>query len=205
MELEELKAQWAQYDKKLTQNLKFNEEILRKMNLDNSKKAMNTPLIYEIISSVTSVLVLLYLVKVVYRFSGDIAFLLPGIVSLAVVSVWLFFSIIKIKLLSNLNFYNSSIMELQKSVNGFEQMYLLSKKIELYSAPIFFVASYPILAMSLYGLNLYDHSIRFLIMIVSSLIFFYPLAIWFYKNIFDKKIQNTNAFLEELIKYEKEE
>jgi hypothetical protein len=30
MELDELKFVWAQYDKKLTENLKFNEELLKK-------------------------------------------------------------------------------------------------------------------------------------------------------------------------------
>ena len=49
MELDDLKNAWTQYDKKLAVNLKFNEDLLRKMNLNNSKKELQKPLIYELI------------------------------------------------------------------------------------------------------------------------------------------------------------
>lgn len=203
MELEELKTVWAQYDKKLTQNLKFNEEILRKMNLDNSKKAMNAPLVYEIINTGTSAPLLIYLISATYRLAGDIKFLVPGLISIVTFSIYLYLSINKIKLLSNIDFYNSPILELQKSVNNFKQRYLRYKKYELYCFPVFVITSMPILAIALRGFNFYDHPTRFTIAITLSILLYYPLAFWFYKNTFDKKISNTNTFLEELLKYEK--
>lgn len=205
MELEELKAQWAQYDKKLTQNLKFNEEILRKMNLDNSKKAMNAPLIYEIISTGIGVPALIYLISMTYKFGGDIKFLIPGIIASIALTIYQYFSIDKIRLLSNIDFYNSSLLDLQKAVSIFKKKYLSYRKHELYYFPVFAITSIPVLAIALRGFNLYDHPVRFAIAILLSIVLFYPLALWYYKNIFDKKIQNTNAFLEELLKYEKEE
>ena len=54
MELDDLKGAWAQYDKKLSANLKFNEELFKKLNLDKSRREMSGPLNYEIGSVVIS-------------------------------------------------------------------------------------------------------------------------------------------------------
>ena len=43
MELEDLKKAWSEYDKKLSENLKTNNELLKKMNLNNAKSSMDTP------------------------------------------------------------------------------------------------------------------------------------------------------------------
>jgi len=41
MELDILKEAWTTHNKKLDQNLKLNETLLRRLNLDNAKKEMN--------------------------------------------------------------------------------------------------------------------------------------------------------------------
>ena len=43
MELEELKNTWEQYDKKISENLRTNKELLKKINLDRAKSTMDTP------------------------------------------------------------------------------------------------------------------------------------------------------------------
>ena len=133
MELEDLKSAWVQYDKKLTQNLKFNEELLRKINLEKSKKEMNTPLTYELISVTISVIFLLYIAFATIRFSNEFKFLLPGLITSIIVAIWVYNSVSKIRLLSNIDYYYSPIVELQKSVNIFKLKYQKYKKFELYS------------------------------------------------------------------------
>lgn len=204
MELDELKTVWTQYDKKLKENLKFNEELLRKMNLEKSKKEMSAPLTYEIFSLATGVIFLIYIVSATIRFSNELKFLLPGIITTLTFVIYLYLSVIKIRLLSNIDYYFSPIIEIQKAVNTFKHKYMQFKKYELYVCPVFAISVSPILAKALRNLDLYDHPTRFIIAIVLSLILYYPLAIWFYKNLFDKKVRNTNMFLNELIKFEKE-
>jgi len=204
MELDDLKTTWAQYDKKLTENLKFNEELLRKMNLEKSKKEMNAPLTYEIISLATGIIFLLYIVSATIRFSTELKFLLPGLITSFTFIIYLYFSFTKIRLLSNIDFYYSPIIELQKSVNIFKQKYLQFKKYELYVFPVFAISVSPILAKAMRNFDLFAHPYRYIIAIVLSLILYYPLAIWFYKNLFEKRIRNTTTFLEELIRFEKE-
>ena len=205
MELEELKNAWAHYDKKLTLNLKLNEELLRKMNLERSKKEMNAPLNYEIISITTGIIFLTFIASATIRYSNELKFLFPGIITSIIVAIWVYNSVSKIKLLSNIDYYDSPIVELQKSINTFKLKYQKSKKFELYSFPAFAIAAAPILGISLRNFDIYEYPIRFIIVIGLALLFGYPGQIWLYKNLYEKKISNTTKFLDELIKFEQEE
>ena len=60
MELDDLKNTWSQYDKMLADNLRLNEELLRKLNLNSSKREMQKVLVYELINIVTAVLVIIF-------------------------------------------------------------------------------------------------------------------------------------------------
>ena len=205
MELEELKSAWAQYDKKLTQNLKLNEELLRKMNLEKSKKEMNAPLFYEIISVVGGAIFLLFIASSAIRYSYELKFLLPGIITCIIIAIWVYNSVSKIRLLSNIDYYYSPIVELQKSINTFQLKYQKSKKFELYSIPAFAIAAFPILGIAMRNFDIYEHPIRFIVGIVLALLLGYPGQIWIYKNLYEKKIKNTTKFLDELSKFEQEE
>jgi hypothetical protein len=205
MELEELKSAWAQYDKKLSQNLKLNEELLLKMNLEKSKKEMNAPLTYEIISVIIGVIFLLYTASATIRYSNEFKFLLPGIITCIIVAIWVYNSFSKIRLLSNIDYYYSPIVELQKSIHTFNRKYQKYKKFELYSIPVFAISAMPILGIAMRNFDIYIHPTRFIIGIVLSLILGYPGTIWIYKNLYDKKIRNTTKFLDELSQFEKEE
>ena len=204
MELEELKSAWAQYDKKLSQNLKLNEELLRKMDLEKSKKEMNAPLNYEIISITIGVIFLLFILSATIRYYYELKFLLPGIITSIIVAIWVYNSFSKIRLLLDIDYYDSPIVELQKSIQTFNRKYQRSKKFELYSIPVFAISAIPILGIALRNFDIYEHPIRFIVAIVILLILGIPGQIWIYKNLYDKKIRNTIKFLDELSRFEKE-
>ena len=205
MELDELKSAWAQYDKKLTANLKFNEELLRKTNLDRSKREMTTPLNYELFSVFSGIIALLFIVISTFRFGENTILLISGILSALIFTLYLFFSIHRLMLMSEIDFYNSSIVELQKKLARVKQKYLLYKKLEMLSFPLFAIVISPIGAKSLRNFDILSHPYSFIIAFVLSLSLGYPLMLWVYKNWYEKKIKNTNTFLEELNKFEKEE
>jgi|ERR1035437_3936082 hypothetical protein len=205
MELEELKSAWAQYDKKLTDNLILNKKLLQKINLGKSKKEMNAPLTYEALSLTTGIIFLIYIVFSTIRYSNEIKFLIPGIISTITFMIYLSLSVMKIRQLTNIDFYYSPIVELQKSVSVFKKKYLKYKKYELFAFPLFAISTFPIGAKALRNLDLYQHPGRFIIGIVLSLVLYYPMAIWGYKILFDRKVRNTNKFLAELNKFEEEE
>lgn len=204
MELEEFKSVWAQYDKKLTENLKINEELLRQINLAKSKNEMRVPLIYEQISTSTGIVFLMYIVANTIALSGELKFLLPGVITSITFIIYVALSIMKIRLLSKIDFYHSSIVDLQKAIATFKHKFLIYKKYELYMYPVFVIAAIPILGKAIRNFDLYEHPIRFVVAVILSMVIFYPLIIWGYKQTFDKRLRNTTLFLEELSKFEKE-
>lgn len=205
MELDELKNVWMQYDQKLTDNLKLNENILRKMSLDKSKREMNTPLYYEIFGVVLGVVFFLYVLNATIKFGEEIKYLVPGILTSMISLVFLIFSIIKTSLLTNIDYFNTPIVDIQRAILKVKQKYLQLKKFEFYIIPFFVVAAAPILAKALKGMDLFAHPYRYVVGIFISLLIGYPLAIWIYKNGYSKKLKNVSSFLEELNKFEKEE
>ena len=106
--------------------------------------------------------------------------------------------------MSNIDYYYSPIVELQKSIHTFNQKYQKYKKFELYSIPVFAISAMPILGIALRNFDIYEHPNRFIIGIVLSFILGYPGTIWIYKNLYDKKLRNTTKFLDELSQFEKE-
>jgi len=204
METDELKTVWAKYDKKLTENLKLNVELLRKMNLDKSKREMNTIINSEIFGIIMGGFGILFFLSATIRFSGEFKFFISGLLTSI---AWLFFIILSIKkvmYLSNIDYYNSSIVTLQKSIMTFKQKFFIYKKIEIAGGLFFAVVLPPILVKALRNIDLYADPWRHIIGVTIGLAIGYPIAFWIYKNWYEKKMQNTEQFLKEIEKFEVE-
>jgi hypothetical protein len=109
-----------------------------------------------------------------------------------------------VNLLSKIDYYNSSVVELQKSILKVKQKYLQYKKVELSAFPLFAVFASPIVFKALKDGDLYSHPYKYLLGVILILGLAYPIAIWIYKNWYEKKIKNTANFLQELNRFEKE-
>jgi hypothetical protein len=204
MESEELKNLWTLYDKKLTENLKFNEEILRKMNMDNSKKEMNSIFKYEIVSVITYFIAFFLLFTATFRNAGELKYLLPGIISTGISLILLILSIRKTKHLSDIEYYNSPIVDLQKSVSKAKQKYRNYKKFEFYIFPLYAITFMPPFAKLVRNVDFYAIPYQFLIAVGGAIGLGYPLIIWIYKHWYEKKLTNVDKFLEELNRFENE-
>jgi hypothetical protein len=204
MELDELKNTWVLYDKKLNRSLKFNEEVLRKLNLDKSKREMNTPLNSEVLSVVVGAIFMLFIISVTIRFFSELKFSIPGILTSILYAFPFIFSIQKLRLLSNIDYYNSTIIDLQKSISKLKHKYFQAKKFDLYIFPIFIVLGSPILVKALRNIDLYEYPLKFICAVIFALAVGYPVAFWIYKNWYEKKIQNTEQFLKEIERFENE-
>jgi len=204
MELDDLKGAWNLYDKKLSDNLKFNEELFQKMNFDKSRREMNTPLNSEIGSVVISVVFLIFITSWTIQFRNELAYLISGILSILSFLTMLVFAIVKVRLLSNIDYYQSSVVELQKALCQFKAIYFKLKKLELVLFPFYVVVLLPICARGMNHFDLFSHPIRFIIATVLSIGIGLPFMLWIYKHWYEKKIENTTGFLRELNKFETE-
>lgn len=204
MELDELKDAWAQYDKKLNDSLKLNEELLKKSVLDKSSREMKAPLNYEFSTVIGTSILFLFLGVSTYRFASEMKFLIPGIVASLLTLSGVITAIKKVNALSNIDYYNSSVVELQRSINNIKQKAISSRKVEYYVFPVYAISFAPIFVKAIYNIDIYSKYQIFYIGIVLALIIYYPLAIWFYRITYDKKLKNTSDFLNELNRFEKE-
>jgi len=204
MELEELKNTWEQYDKKISENLRTNKELLKKINLDRAKSTMDTPKKYEYFSLLTNVVFFLYILSSTIKYSDNLGLLLSGILTMIWLVVMISLTIGKLKNLTNIDFYSQSIIEIQRYLAAFSKRYLNYKKIELFTMPIFVIVVAPILGKALKGFNLFTIPLQYAIAVGLGLIIGYPVVLWIYKHWYENKLKNANDFLNELLDYEKD-
>ena len=206
METEEIKKIWAQYDKKLSENTRFNEQLLRDMKLEQSKNEMKTPLINEFFNLSVYFVATLYLVMSTIKYSNEIKFLIPGILA-SIFSLLLFgFSIHRFKLMTEIEYYNTPVLELQRSILRFKEKFLLYKKIEFIIFPLSLIPLWIILFKAVRNIDIYTNILPSLIIsAILGLILGYICMIWIYKHWYEKKIKNTMNFLEDIKKFEEKE
>lgn len=204
MELEDLKQVWSDYDKKLTKNLKINNELIRKMNLNNAKSTMDTPKRIEIVNVIFGFAFVLFVIHYTMKFAADYRLIISGVLT----SIWFTISmILSIRLLNcitKVDFYKDSILKIQKQLNGFRKMYYIEKKYGLYTGPILVISMIPITVKALTGIDVFQVPIRYAIAVGLCLIVGYPVSIWTYKNCYENKMIDTDRFLEEITSFEEE-
>jgi hypothetical protein len=209
MELDELKIAWTKIDKRLSDNLKLNEDLLEKMTLGKSKMEMKEILSNEILSVVIISLFLLLFGFVTCRFTSEMKFFIPGTVLCLFSIMELILSINKVNDLTKIDYFNSPVVELQKALNKFRQKTMLFRKIEYCSIPIFVISFIPIFNKTVLNNDMFNKTlpniIGIIVGITVGLVIYYPLAIWIYKIGYDNKIKSASDFLKELKKFEKEE
>lgn len=204
MELEDLKNAWLEYDKKLSENLKTNNELIKRMNLNNAKSSMDTPKRYEIINVILGFVFVLLVIHYAFKFSADIKFLLSGVFTLLWSIMSLILSIRLLNSIGKLDFNNDSIIKIQKQLISYKKRYFDSKKIMSLTGPLFVIVSTPLISMAIVGVNIFLFPIVYAIAVAVALLIGYPVAVWINKNWYVNKIMDTNKFLEELNSFEKE-
>ena len=197
MELDDLKATWSQYDKKLSENLKLNEELLRKINLNSSRREFQKPLNWEVVNLVVASLIVVYFSAISMRFINELRFSIPGIIAVLIAVVYLCFSIIKVKRFLKIDYFQCSVVKLQKEIAELKQLVLRIRKYEL--------GLMPFLVAFLYPIDIFNHTW----LLVFNLIFVVGISgivsIWINKNYVDKKLNNAKRLLEDIAAFEKEE
>lgn len=204
MELDDLKNAWTQYDKKLAVNLKFNEDLLRKMNLNNSKKELQKPLIYELISVAVLFNLIVYVVFSSFRFIDEPKYCFPGFISAIIGMVFFMFAIIKANRFLSIDYYGSSVVKLQKDLAILNRLVLRFRKYELALFPLLILPILPLLFKAIHNIDIYHNIKLFTIEIILILGIGFPLTLWINKHLYDKKFKNTERFLQEIDKFESE-
>jgi len=204
MELDEFKILWSEYDSKLSKNLKLNEKLLQKINFDKAKQEMQKPFIYEILNLVIMFITIAFLTKFSIKFIEEIQFSLTGFTSVLLGTLYLIFALRKVNKFVKIDYYNSTVIKLQKDVLLLKTSLLRIRKIELFLLPFFVITFLPILFIGIHNINLFENLRLFSIEFGLILIIGYPGVYWINKNLYDKKIKETELLLKETVNYEKD-
>jgi len=204
MELEELKRSWELYDKKLTESLKLNEELLRRSNLDRSRREMNTPLALVTFDTICALIFAVFFLAATLRYGNEWRYLLTGGFSTLFMLTLLFLDIKMLGMLRRIDYYNTSVLSLQKQLSSFQKMFNNYKRTGLYLLPLAIISIFPIIVKILNGHDAMDYpgSLIFNYLIILGIS--YPLLIWIFRHFFEKKIKAAKQFLSELKEFEKE-
>lgn len=202
MELEDLTQAWAKYDQKLSNNLRLNEELLKKINLNSSKKEMQKPLITEICNIVIITVVIVLLFSALFRLRYEIIYVSHCTAAILLAIPYFIFSTIKINRLTKIDYYDTPIIELQKDIATVKRLTFAFRKYELALIPFLLIAFLPVLFKLVHNINLYHNITLFVIEVVVALAIGYPLGIWLNKHLYDKKFKNVEKLLQDISNFE---
>lgn len=204
MELDDLKKSWIEYDKKLSENLKLNETLLRKINLNNSKKEFQKPLNLEIVNIVVAFLAVVWVLAISFKFIEQPKFSMPGLIAAMIGLVYLTFSIIKVNRFTKIDYYQKSVVNLQKDIAKLNQFVLKIRKVELILMPFLISMLFPILFKAVHNMDIYKKIWLFVFEIVFVAGIGLIVTIWINKKFVDKKMKNVDRLLDEIANFEKE-
>ncbi len=203
MELDELKQKWTEYDNKLNESLKFNENLLRKMNLDKSREKIQKPVIFEIINIVIQLPVVIFLSYSIIHLFDKPEFSVTGFIALLILLYSVISSVIKIKVFTNIDYYNSPITMLQKQLTILKLKFLNYQKVILISLPVLVASIVPIVFYSFAGINVYEKLYVFFIVVTIYLVFGYFVAFWVNRSL-DRKLKDSEMYLKEIENFKME-
>lgn len=210
MELDQLKRSWEQYDQKLAENLNLNRELLRRSNLDRSRREMNTPLNWLWFNVLCVIPLVLLSLRWTLVYSRDPLLLICGIVFTVFMLMSFLYGLKELALLRKIDYYRVPVVELQKQLLAFATFYHKVKKFELYTLPIVLASGLIFIFKVFYkiGYLKIDMIDRHPKMVIIDLLVILPityfLLIWIYRNLYEKKIKAARQFLAELEEFERE-
>jgi hypothetical protein len=205
MELDELKAAWMQYDKKLTDNLRINETLLHNMNLDKVKRELNTPLYFELLSMVIGFIGTLFFIGFMIKHMDESKLFVTALVGVALGTFYLVLSIVKSNRILKIDYLNSSIVKLQHEILSLKVLVLRARKTESSLLPLFVIAILVIAFKAVDNINLFERPSFLLVEMVLGVSLSFVLMIWISKHFYDKKLEHAEHHLKEIERFNTEE
>lgn len=207
MELDNLKNSWEQFDTKLTENLVLNERMLKRLNFGNSKNEMQKLLATEQLNIVGVFLAFVFFTAYSLRLINDVHYSIPGLIGATLLLANLSFSFVKVKNLLKVNYYDSSIVGLQRDLSKIKVLILRYRRIEYLLMPVLMLSLLPITFISLADTNIYEHLDKLWLQTLLLLGFTstFILVILVNKHHYDRKIKNAEDFLKEIAQFKMSE
>lgn len=202
MDFSDIEGRWKEHSEDLEEQLIFNARAVRRDKLQQSEKELFLPLLHEIVN----VLVITATVIVVAIFSlihlEELRYSIPGLVGTGIGSVYVYYAAAKAIRMGKVDYYNPSIVVIQKNIASIKLLVLKYRKLELALLPIFILLISPILFKVIQKRDLYA-DLQFYLFEVLFVAGFGILGIYLAnKYLYDQRIKKVLLFVEEIKEFE---
>lgn len=204
MDMTNLKEVWRQYDNKLSKSIALNEMVLRKANLNTSRKEMAKPLKYELWSTSFFLILIFLTIYWIIKYQDNRPLLFCGIILLFALFYNTVLSFKKLKLFYSIDYYNTDILSLQTKILSVKKSVLKYRKAELILLPITFITSMVLFTKQIHHMDVWIYKSSLLPLMTIGLIISFLGTFLVNKFIYDKKIKKTEGLLQELKNYQTE-
>jgi len=205
MELDDLKSVWSQYDKKLSKNLKLNEELLKSINFEKYNHALRKPLYLELLNIFIQLFMIGFLIFFLIRLSNEIQHFLTGLIGALLCGISLGFSVIKAIRFNRLLYCHLSIMDFQKDLTHLRIFIMRLRKIEYVMAALIGLSIFPFLIKATAHIDIFGYLSLLLLGICCSLGIGFAIGTLLNMRVYDKGLKDAEMFLKEIAKFEKDE
>jgi len=198
MELDNLKTVWQESNLQIESNLVLDSQKLKERTVNKSRSEMGKPLIHEILNIIVISITVIATCIGSIIYSNEPKFSVPGFIAVIIGCLYIYLTIKKAKSLSNIDYINLTIIEIQKEISNFSILILKFRKLELIMFPFFIISILPITFITIQNRDLY-HDLSFFLFEIIFIVGLGFLGIfWVNKNLYDKKIKRVQRFLQEL-------
>ena len=197
MELEQFKNIWENQDKKLDANLKVNTALLRRLNFDKAQRELRKPKIGELIQIIATFILSVYLVWISVLIWDKYEFAIPSSLAAMASMGIMVIAIIRYRQLLAINFYDDSIIGLQKRLYELQNFLLKIGKLELGLNIIALIMMWPIILVTGFDIDIYLNLSYMILVLAIVGIIALPLGLSYWKG-YQQKLTNAANLLKEI-------
>jgi len=199
MELDELKNIWKEEDKNLDSKIKLNENLLIKINMENTTGEFNKILSISLLGRNMALIYCFISIVMAILMIEEIGYSLPAILG-GLAMLWSFISHLSIEKPN----YKDSVVQLQKTICNFRIHMAANAKYDISVVALWLLTLAPIYLKYFYNISLYNNlKALFIFCLISAVVLtlMITLSRKMYKE-YDQKLKNAEANLSELIVFE---
>ncbi len=202
MDFSDIEAKWKEHSEDLEEQLIFNARAVRGDKLQQSEKELFLPLLHEIVNVVviTATVIVVAIFSLIHL--QELRYSIPGLFGSGIGLVYVFYAAAKAIRMGKVDYYNPSIVVIQKNIASIKLLVLKYRKLELALLPIFILLISPILFKVIQKRDLYA-DLQFYLFEVLFAAGFGILGIYLVnKYLYDQRIKKVLLFVEEIKEFE---
>jgi len=204
MEMNEITNAWDQYNNSLDKNLSIDEDKLRLADLDKVKDQMEYPLASEMVELIGGLLVIAAVLLISLVLIDDPKYFLFGLITVTIGAVYVGLSLIKIRLLKRVNYYDTPIVKLQRELAYTRRRFLKFRAFERLLFPLYLLPMLPLTSKLVSGIDLFTQIPLFAMKFAGVLGVVYLIIFFIHKHLYDKRFRAVENIITRLKEFEKE-